>query len=201
MGLGFSLSPVSQWCLCYPNWQTGFWVLHVFSYLILWTCKGDISGFNACNHYSLCIINAIYTCNTILMHFVHLPCHPFAMQYVSLFQSVQTFPNICAKLFTLWVSGSLCCQLSNGASAVQISRVAAEWFKMNYSFLLIFLCSACIHHSCIKCDHHKSIPQNDCEHTKTMMVSTAIIRLDDIISRLSCVMARLASLLPLLIRG
>ena len=50
--------------------------------MALWTCKGDISDFKACNYYSFCLLTAIYTGNTVLAHLGHLACHPFAMQYV-----------------------------------------------------------------------------------------------------------------------
>ena len=78
--------------------------------MALWTCKGDISDFKACNYYSFCLPTAIHTGNTVLAHLGHLPCHPFTMQYVppsclSLFgncsNNVRTFQYICAGLFAL----------------------------------------------------------------------------------------------------
>ena len=50
--------------------------------MALWTCKGDISDFKACNYYSFFLPTAIYTGNTVLAHLDHLPCHSFTMQYV-----------------------------------------------------------------------------------------------------------------------
>ena len=90
-------------------------VLVFLDCMVLWTCKGGISDFKACNYYSVCITTAIYAGNTVLAHLGHLPCHSFTMQYVppsclSLFgncsNSVRTFQYICAGLFALCVSGS-----------------------------------------------------------------------------------------------
>ena len=149
--------------------QIGWVVAELFmslGYMVLWTCKGGISGSKACNHYSLCIPTAIYTGNTILSRFVHLPCHPFVMHFVSvqtvchcletvwtLVQSVQTFQYICARLFALCVSGLPWCQLSNGASAVQISGLVAE-LCMFLNYIVLWTCKcgistskACNHYS------------------------------------------------------
>ena len=117
-------------------------------YMALWTCKGRVSDSKTCNYYSFGITTAVYTSNTVLLHPVHPPCHPFAMQYVSpsylsLFgncsNNVRTFQYICAGLFALWVSGAPHRQPSNGASAVQIGGVAAELFM----FLVMWHCELC----------------------------------------------------------
>ena len=131
--------------------------------MALWTCKGDISDFKACNYYSFCLPTAIYTGNTVLAHLDHLPCHPFTMQYVppllfvivwQLFEQCSNISIYLRQIVRFWVSGAPCRQLSNNASAVQIGGLVAELF-MFLDYIALWTCKdgisdskPCNHYSC-----------------------------------------------------